>query len=374
VTPDLARARLVAELTQAGVLDDDWRPVFESVPRDAFIPSVVWQVGRGGRLVALRRDEDPDRWWEIAYRNRPVDTQVDDGHPAEDGTGWEVTSSASQPSVVAKMLTALRVEPGMRVLEIGTGTGYNAALLAQRVGQENVTTIEVDPAVAEHARAALDAAGYSKVAVITGDGAEGWAEGAPYDRVIATVSAREVPYSWIGQTVPGGRVVVPLRNAYHPPGLATLTVRADGTASGRLGYPLLFMGLRAQRVPRPTLDHVGAPEVTGETALHPHRWAGHRDAAMAIGQRVGDGVATHYEAVTDTTGVMWLIDPGTRSWAAVDVAPRPPYRVRQSGPRRLVDEVLAGYRWWQEQGEPGVDAWLVTVGVDGRQTIELSGD
>jgi protein-L-isoaspartate O-methyltransferase len=93
----------------------------------------VWRQDRDADsdcdLVPLRRCEDPRRWLERAYANASVTTQVDDGHPiGEAGCGFEVTSSASMPAVVAQMLAALEAEPGMRVLEIGTGTGYNAAL------------------------------------------------------------------------------------------------------------------------------------------------------------------------------------------------------------------------------------------------------
>lgn len=97
--------------------------------------------------MPLRRDDDPDRWWEAAYAPAAVVTQVDDGHPAEPGRRSRyVTSSASRPDVVALMLDALDAEPGMRVLE--TGTGYKAALLAHRLGAGNVTSVEIDPEVA----------------------------------------------------------------------------------------------------------------------------------------------------------------------------------------------------------------------------------
>jgi len=152
MTPEDARARMVAGLVATGALDETWRAAFEQVPRHLFIPEVIWLLDRraGGRLRPLRRDDDQARWLELAYRDAPVDTQVDDGRPALGG-GWEVTSSASQPTVMAHMLAALDPQPGERILEIGTGTGYNAGLLAHRVGPENVTTIEIDPEVAEHA-------------------------------------------------------------------------------------------------------------------------------------------------------------------------------------------------------------------------------
>jgi protein-L-isoaspartate O-methyltransferase len=118
-----------------------------------FVPELVWCQDRDAEgdcdLVPLRRDEDPLRWLELAYADDSVVTQVDEGRPAgENGCGFEATSSASMPAVVAQMLTALEVEPGMRVLEIGTGTGYNAALLAHRLDASHVVSVEIDPAVA----------------------------------------------------------------------------------------------------------------------------------------------------------------------------------------------------------------------------------
>jgi protein-L-isoaspartate O-methyltransferase len=369
-TPEQERARLVAELVTAGSLDDDWRAAFEQVPRHLFIPDTVWQVSDadGGRLMPLQRDDAPDTWLELAYRNEPVLTQVDDGHPPVAG-GWEVTSSTSAPSVVAKMLTALDVvEAGMRVLEIGAGTGWNAALLAWRVGAANVTTVEIDPILAEQARTARDAAGFGKVIVVTGDGTLGYPDAAPYDRVIATVGVRDVPYSWVGQTAPGGRLVVPLYNSFHQPGLLTLTAHGYGIASGRVSWPLLFMGTRAERVPRVApASIVGEPEVIGETDLHPRLWAAERDAAMTVGLRIGDGVRWQWQQkAARGRGTMWLLDPASRSWASVRVGAEPPYRVRQGGPRRLFDEIADAYQWWLDAGQPAVADWLVTVGPHGQ--------
>ena len=118
-------------------------------------------------------------------------------------------SSSSQPGIMAEMLGELRLEPGQRVLEIGAGTGYNAALLQHIVGASGqVTTIDIDPETASRARRALKGTG---VKVVTGDGREGHARGAPYDRIIVTASATEIPRSWLEQLVPGGLVEVPLR-------------------------------------------------------------------------------------------------------------------------------------------------------------------
>lgn len=143
---------------------------------------------------------------EKAYGQGPVVT-----HRNPDGTA---VSSASAPGIVAGMLEQLGVRPGHRVLEIGAGTGYNAALLARLAGPSGaVTSIEYDPAVASAARDALSRAGYGQVEVITGDGAVGWAAGAPYDRIIVTAGAWDVARAWRDQLADGGLMLVPLRMA-----------------------------------------------------------------------------------------------------------------------------------------------------------------
>ncbi|XUL89961.1 methyltransferase, FxLD system [Streptomyces galilaeus] len=146
----------------------------------------------------------PDAPLEDAYANVPVNIKYD-----TDGTS---ISCASQPAIVALMLDQLEAQPGERILELGAGTGYNAALLAHLVGESGrVTTIDVDDDLVEGARAHLDAAGFTNVEALTRDGAVGHAEGAPYDRIIATVGAHGVPHAWLDQLAPGGRLVVPQR-------------------------------------------------------------------------------------------------------------------------------------------------------------------
>lgn len=131
-------------------------------------------------------------------------------------TRWErgaTISSVSQPEIVAMMLEQLHIVPGMRVLEIGAGAGYNAALLAELVGPAgSVTTIELDPDLASEAAAHLAAAGYSpaRARVIAGDGWEGWAAGAPWDRIEATVGVWDISPAWVEQLAKGGILLTPL--------------------------------------------------------------------------------------------------------------------------------------------------------------------
>ncbi|MET9958221.1 methyltransferase, FxLD system [Streptomyces sp. NPDC006326] len=146
----------------------------------------------------------PDASLQDAYANQPVHVKYD-----TDGTS---ISCASQPAVVALMLDQLDAQPGERILELGAGTGYNAALIAHVVGETgHVTTIDVDDDLVDGARAHLAAAGYTNVVALTRDGAVGYADGAPYDRIIATVGAHGIPHAWLDQLAPAGRLVVPQR-------------------------------------------------------------------------------------------------------------------------------------------------------------------
>lgn len=141
---------------------------------------------------------------EDAYANIAVITKR--------GPDGAALSCATVPTVVALMLDQLDVRPGDRILEIGAGTGYNAALLAELAGKSGeVTTVDIDAEVAAQARQVLDATGYRDVRVITRDGALGAQEHAPYDRIIFTVGAWDLPPAFWSQLAPDGRLVVPLR-------------------------------------------------------------------------------------------------------------------------------------------------------------------
>lgn len=184
-----ARAAETLDITEPWV-----RRAFEAVPRHEFVTGTVWVVD-GGVYRPLRREDDPDRWARMVYDPaQAIATQVDDGTPAPVG-GDVPTSSISAPAAVVTMLAELDLRPGHRVLEIGAGTGYNAALLAERAGAERVTTLDIDPDVADGARGALHRAGYGGVTVLEADGEQGWRGGAPYDRADLDVAALADPHA-----------------------------------------------------------------------------------------------------------------------------------------------------------------------------------
>lgn len=374
--------RLLEELAADGQLAPQWMPSFRELPRHLFIPDTVPNAGDGPPLTVLRRHEDPDRWQALTDANDYVITQVDDGRPGPDPMRWTATSSASMPVMVAQMLTSLELHDGHRVLEIGTGTGWNAALLAHRLGSERVTTVEIDPEVATRARKALSDAGFGGVNVITGDSALGYPRGAPFDRVIVTAACEHIPYSWVEQTRSGGLILTPWANTYFDGGLLALTIDADGTATGGIVGKSWFMWLREQRPPHDAIRDIVSPEQdraalpTTWTDVHPYGVAGDHGAQLAISLRVPH--CRHVYSANDEdgdAGVVWFADPWSHSWASLTHTGPDDRRfaVQQHGPRRLWDEVEAAYCWWVSTGSPDADRWRFTVTSDG-QRVELQPD
>ncbi len=160
-------------------------------------PRVAAALGRVPRHVFV-----PGADLSEAYADQAIVTRYRDGWPV---------SSASQPAMVAAMLEQLRLPEGGSVLEIGAGTGYNAALLSALAGATGrVVTIDIDPEVADEARSHLAVAGAANVEVICGDGAQGWPGRGPYDGIIVTAAASDLAPAWASQLAPGGRLVMPL--------------------------------------------------------------------------------------------------------------------------------------------------------------------
>jgi protein-L-isoaspartate(D-aspartate) O-methyltransferase len=177
------RDRMVTALVEDGVVDDAAiEHAMRDVPRHRFTPDVSLDEAYADHAVVVGR-----------------------------GRGGTPISTASQPRMVAIMLGQLEVAAGHRVLEIGTGSGYNAALLSALVGLEGrVVSVELESALAERAASVLAEVGAGDVEVVTGDGRLGHPDGAPYDRIMVTTGAREVAPAWHDQLVEGGRLVVPL--------------------------------------------------------------------------------------------------------------------------------------------------------------------
>jgi protein-L-isoaspartate(D-aspartate) O-methyltransferase len=213
--PTMLRETLVERVrAHAGTITEPVARAMRIVPRHLFLPGVPVST---------------------AYRDDAIVTKRDDiGRPI---------SSSSQPTIMALMLDQLGMQPGQRVLEIGAGTGYNAALISRLVSPGgSVVSIDIDADVVERARANLIGAGYPEASVVCADGADGFAVGGPYDRIIATVGVWDLAPAWLEQLAPGGRLVVPLdlrgvqRSVAFEP--------QDGRWTSRSVVPCGFMPLR----------------------------------------------------------------------------------------------------------------------------------
>ncbi|MCX4958475.1 methyltransferase domain-containing protein [Streptomyces virginiae] len=358
---------LASRLMDLGALTSDWLPTYRAVPRELFVPDLMWPgeaVGTG-QQDAADRNEDPDAWHEAVYSDVSLTTQWDDGRHSGRGKGKTPTCSNSQPQMVFSMLAALDVQEGNRVLEVGTGTGWNAALLSERVGSANVTTIEVDPENAMDARRRIEAAGYSPCMVI-GDGAEGHSDGAPYDRILITAAVHHIPSELIRQLRPGGVLVAPYSTTYGGGAVVRLTKQENGTALGPFVGSSAFMKLRRHRVPRQHVsEYLGgvpwpADGVKSVTKVSPEA-VGDWLPMFVIGLQTV-GVFPWAENYKDGSYTLWLRDQRVSSWATVDYVPgSETFEVYQAGLRELWTEVSAAYSWWASNDRPDFQRLGLTV-------------
>jgi len=201
-----ATARLTSLSLDMEALDPQVLQAMATVPRHALVPEA-------------RRD--------AAYENRPLAI----GHG----------QTISQPYIVALMTDLLKPEPGDKVLEVGTGSGYQAAVLAELVDQ--VYTIEIIEPLGEQARRSLAELGYTNIEVRIGDGYYGWEEHAPFDAIVVTAAASHVPPPLIRQLKPGGHMVIPVGSRFMVQQLVMVDKDLDGQVTTRQILPVRFVPL-----------------------------------------------------------------------------------------------------------------------------------
>ncbi|GAA1393154.1 methyltransferase domain-containing protein [Kitasatospora putterlickiae] len=354
-----ARIRLARDIERgASVLSSRVVEAFLNVPRHPFVP--VFYRSEDGVHRPWRSDDEA--WLWAVYADEALVTEVDGVH-AEDvpgagvaAVGGMATSSSTAPGLMAEMLDALDVRPGDRVLEIGTGSGYNAALLLHLAGAGNVTTVDRTARLVDAARARLGAA----VTVVRADGAVGCPGGGPFDRIIATCSVRRLPPAWLDQCVTSGLIVAPIGNALGGGAVACLTKLPDGGAAGRfLHRPAAFMPLRVDGSAAAICDVPATgrrrTSVVGARVLDDHGfsfWAGLRLPPSAV--RVGGGT---------------LHDPADGSTAQVEDHPGRPSTVTTSGPRDLWKIVESAYSTWRHHHRPRREWLTLTVTPAGSQLV-----
>ncbi|MFJ5735755.1 methyltransferase domain-containing protein [Streptomyces microflavus] len=338
------RLRLLSAMTDGGLwpADAPWvREAMEAVPRDRFAPEAV-HVWTGERYEVVRRAEAPEAWAAAVHPDPygSTVTQVTDSMP---------TSSISCAAIVATMLDSLALEPGHQVLELGTGSGWNAALLAHRTGQGHVTSIEIDAELAARAHRRIKAAGH-QVRVITGDGDAELPEGEAFDRVISTYAVDHVPWAWVQRTRPGGRIVTPWGHT----GCVALTVADDGaSATGWMQAPARFMPTRRTGRPPAPFERVrgGGGGLPAQFPRDVDQLA-HPDVLFALRVLLPDVQIDTRAAEADGQITAWLSD-GRSSWAVLQQAGTD-VNARRGGDRNLVDEITRAWAVWKERGAPGM--------------------
>ncbi|WP_215456213.1 MULTISPECIES: ATP-grasp peptide maturase system methyltransferase [unclassified Streptomyces] len=353
-----------------------WRSAVEAVPRHEFVRAYFRRSdGPRGTLwtPALPDRDDMHAFLEEVYADDTLVTQLDGQvrpEAVEGPVAGDPTSSSTLPSLVVRMLQDLDPQDGDRVLEIGTGTGYSTALLCERLGSGCVTSVELDPAVAAHARAVITAIGHEPT-LVDGDGLLGHAEGAPYDGLIATCSVRTVPEAWLEQVRPGGTVVTTLSGWLYGSGLVRLTVGEGGTAEGRfLPGTVSFMIARPHAAP--SLSGV-ADLVTGGAYERPAQ-VGPEVLADWTGRFVGQLAVPDAQHIRMSVGggpmLDHVVDLATRSFATVAPDGGGGFRVSQGGPERLWDAVEESIGVWWDAGAPPQTEFGLTV-TPARQRVWL---
>jgi len=215
-----ARRALVA------AIEENVRETSRYIGRDSMDPRVMAVIAEVPRHEFVPEDQRP-----FAYENRPLPI----------GYGQTI----SQPYIVALMTDLLRPKAEDRVLEIGTGSGYQAAVLAKLV--KTVYTIEIIAELGQQAAQRLQRLGYENVTVRTADGYFGWEEEAPFDGIVVTAAADHIPPPLIRQLKPGGRMVIPVGSRFMVQQLVLVEKDAEGATTTRQILPVLFVPLTGGR-------------------------------------------------------------------------------------------------------------------------------
>jgi len=311
---DQANQQMVDRLIAEGAL---WSPrliaAFRATPRHCFLNRIFQYQRKHERWrEVLTRDLRPEDLRTI-YTDRALITRVS---PAGRHGPAMPISSSSQPSLMAQMLEDLKLGPGLRVLEVGAGTGYNAALLAHVVDPGAVHSLDVDRSVLAEAWDHLRAFPERDVALHHADGRHGYPEAAPFDRIVMTAATPDLEPTWLEQLADRGLLQAPLALA---PGLAYV-VRGTvtrGVFHGRLTRAAYFMPLRAEH-------ETGVPDVEpqpgGDLRTLPAPWSGWFDRRRPRTNWVGfsqslafyawlRGLAVHYRSLDHDQSAYGVSEP-----------------------------------------------------------------
>ncbi len=359
-----ARARLAdlaEQFTAKQILRTPaWREVFERTWRHPYVPG--YYPDKDSPPVLCVDGPRRSEWLDAVYSDTTLITKlmpVPLSRSLRPAIGMTYTSSSTHPSLVLDMLEELDVADGHRVLEIGTGTGYNAALLCERLGSAQVTSVDIDSELVDLARERLAANGYTPTLAAV-DGQTGYPPGAPYDRIIATCAVPAIPPAWLDQAAPGAVI---LTDVHGPLGgtLARLTVDEHGTAAGRfVPHWAGFMAMRRHVEPADLRWPVLAlPATESWTTIDPVTLNTHGLFGFIVQWQLPD--VTHGRMTDDGQPAVFLL---ARDGSRAEVATTPTargYLVRQYGPHRLWDRVEEAATFWNNEGRPSYERFGITA-------------
>ena len=317
---DRANEQMTDRLIAEGTL---WSPAlaaaFRATPRHRFLPRVFVFQRRHNRWREVRTGQPTPEDIRLIYSDRALITRL--GTPAR-GAAPVPISSSSQPSLMAQMLEDLKLGPDLSVLEIGAGTGYNAALLAHVVGPGLVTSVDVDPQVLTQAADNLRAFRERAVRLAHADGRCGFGESAPYDRIMVTAATPDLEPAWLDQLADRGLLLAPLTLAAGLSYIVRGTVTA-GIFHGRLTRAAYFMPLRGEGAAGATDPHRVPP--AGDLRGLPAPWAGWFERRRGRLNWLGfcqalafygwlKGLAVHYRITVEGQASFGVADSDALCW------------------------------------------------------------
>ena len=345
--------RLIAELRPKcpAIVESPWlEAAVRAVPRHLFIERYAAAFNANdpwgpAEWVAVDRLNPSPEALQAIYSDRGLMMKPPPEH-----------SAASQPALVLTMLHELGLEPGMRVLEIGTGSGWNAALIARGVGSDDLAhSVDIQHDLVERARAHLTEAGHPGVRLNAGDGAAGWPEAAPFDRIVATVGCPDLPPAWLDQLTDGGVLLVPL--LLRGFGAPLLHLRKDGAAfTGGFRGPSGFMTLQGAHH-TDTHDQIIIDDIPEGLPV----------TSVSLPESINAGFLWFLFATNDafryavrrgeeSPHILHHVD--TAAW--ITFMPDDP-SVQVMGESRAFDDLRAAQEEWMEYGRPSLKSFEVDV-------------
>ncbi|MGH3700542.1 MAG: methyltransferase domain-containing protein [Pseudonocardiaceae bacterium] len=362
------RAQALADqLATAGHLrTSDWQKVFATVPRHEFVPSFYEHTSPGQwQRIEGTDATQRDRWLSAVYSNTTLVTAVEDvtlpRAPGQRSFAVAVSSS-TEPGLMAQMLEDLDVHTGHTVLEIGTGTGYNAALLCERLGDTQVHSVDLRADHVDAAALRLAQAGHHPT-LAAADGADGLPNHGCYDRIIATCSVQYIPPAWIDQLHPGGMLLADLEGTIYAGNLAALSRQNNSTLQGRFCAQYgSFMPMQHQLGIHPGRSHRTNPDPgTERTTTLPPDVVHQRQRPFAFYAQLHLPHSTQLQPAAAGTRTRLVAPDG--SWCEVtdrsDTSGH--HHVIEGGPQRLWQLIEQAHERYIALGYPGWECFGITA-------------